>query len=155
MTADSPGSREHTGGSRGASNSERSQVHQKLGHLQEHTSNHITDDHDQWTEVGGRAKVWKQKNKYNKDDNSNSSKVHDKWNRAGTRSSGGYHSNNNQNDNCDIFGNSNGDRAERNAHRGVDSNTKTNDDSTTSYTCKTGFIQVQYMCDSGRGFNIA
>jgi hypothetical protein len=80
---------------------------------------------------GVRAKGGKQKNKYNKDDNRNSSKVHDQWNRAGTRSSGGYYSNDNQNDNHDSSRNSNGDRAVRNADRGVDSNTKTNDDVTT------------------------
>jgi hypothetical protein len=57
------GSRGHTGGSRGASENEREQVHQEQGHLQEHTSNHNTDDHDQWTEVGGRAKGGNRKNK--------------------------------------------------------------------------------------------
>jgi hypothetical protein len=149
------GSRGHTGGSRGASENEREQVHQEQGNLQEDTSNHKTDNHDQWTEVGGRAKGGEQKNKYNKDDNSNISKVHDQWNRDGTRSSGGYHSNDNQNCNRDIFGNINGDRAGRNADRGVESNTKTNNDVTTSYTYKTGFIEVRYMWGSGRGFNIA
>jgi hypothetical protein len=124
-------------------------------HLQEHTRNHNTDDHDQWTDVGGRAKGGKQKNKYNKDNNSKSRKVQDQLNRSGTRWSGGYHSNDNQNDNREIFGNSNGDRAGRKADRGVDSNTKTNDDVMMSYTCKTGFIEVRYMCGSWRGFNIA
>jgi hypothetical protein len=60
---------------------------------------------------GADQRVGNRKNKYNKDDNSNSSKVHNQWNRAGTRSSSGYHSNDNQNDNRDIFRNINGDRS--------------------------------------------
>jgi hypothetical protein len=85
----------------------------------------------------------RQKNKYNRDDDSNSSKVHDQWNKAGTRSISGYYSNDNQNDNRDSLGNSNGDRASRNADRDAYSNKKVNDDVTSSYTCKTGFIEVR------------
>jgi hypothetical protein len=45
-------------------------------------------------------------------------------------------------------------RLGQDAERGVEPNKKTNDEATT-YSCKTGFIEVRYMCRSRRGFNIA
>jgi hypothetical protein len=87
------GVRGHTGGSRGASENERVQGHFKQLHSQVPTGNHHTDDHEQWTKVGGRTKGGNQKDNF-KQDNSN---------RVGTRSGGVYCSSDNQKDNRGIF----------------------------------------------------
>jgi hypothetical protein len=132
--------RGETGGSRGTSENEREQGHLEQCHSQVHTGSHNTDEyHEQWTEVGGRTKGGNQKVNY-KQDNSN---------RVGTRSGSAYYSSENRS----IFGNSNGNRLGQDAERGVEPNKKTNDEATT-YSCKTVFIEVRYMCGSGRGFNI-
>jgi hypothetical protein len=135
------GVRGKTGGSHGTSENEREQGHLEQCHSQVHTGSHNTDeDHEHWTEVGGRTKGGNQKANFEQD---NSSIV-------GTRLGGAYYSS----DNRSIFGNINGNRLGQDAERGVELNKKTNDEATT-YSCKTGFIEVRYMCGSGRGFNIA
>jgi hypothetical protein len=69
--------------------------------------------------------------------------------------SGGYQSNDSQNDNHNSYGDSNGDRACQHTDRDAESNKKNNDDSMSFYTCKTGFIGVWFMYGRGRGFDIA
>jgi hypothetical protein len=133
--------RGQTVGSRGTSENEREQGHLEQCHSQVHTGIHNTDkDYKQWTEVGGITKGGNQKATYKQDNR----------NRVGTISGGAYYSS----DNNSIFGNSNGDRLGQDAERGVEPNKRTDNEATT-YSCKTGFMEVQYMCGSGRGFNIA
>jgi hypothetical protein len=135
------GVRGQTGGSHGTSENEREQGHLEQCHSQVHTGSHNTDeDHEQWTKVGGRTKGGNQKANY-KQDNSN---------RAGTRSGDTYY----LSDNRSIFGNSNGNRLGQDSERGIEPNKKTNDEAK-KYGCKTGFVEVRYMCGSRRGFNIA
>jgi hypothetical protein len=43
----------------------------------------------------GAEQMVRDRNNYTRNDNSNSSKVHDQWNKVGTRSNGGYQSNDN------------------------------------------------------------
>jgi hypothetical protein len=123
----------------GTSENEREQRHLEQCHSQVHNGSPNTDeDQEQWTEVGGRTKGGNQKANY-KDSN-----------RVGTRSGGAYYSSDNRN----IFGKGNGNRLGQDVERGVEPNKKTNEEATT-YSCKTGFIEVRIMCGSGRGFNIA
>jgi hypothetical protein len=112
-TTEGHGVRGQTGSSHGTSENEREQGYLEQCHSQGHTGYRNTDeDHEQWTEVGGRTKGDNQKSNY-KQDNSN---------RVGTRSDGAYYSS----DNRSIFGNSNGNRLGQDAERGVDPNTTTN-----------------------------
>jgi hypothetical protein len=134
------GVRGQTDGSHGTRENEREQGQLEQCHSQVHTGIHITDeDQKQWTEVGGRTTSGNQKANYNQDNS----------NRFGTRSGGDYYSS----DNRSIFGKSNGNRLGQDAERSAEPNKKTNDEATT-YSCKTGFIEVRYMCGSWRGFNI-
>jgi hypothetical protein len=144
-TTEGHGVRGQTCSFHGTSENEREQGHLEQCHSQGHTGNRNTDeDHEQWTEVGGRTKGGNQKANY-KQDNSN---------RVGTRSGGAYYSS----DNHSIFGNRNGNRLGHNAERGVDPNTTTNTttgDGMEHYSVNVGYVDVRFMCGKGKGFNVA
>jgi hypothetical protein len=144
-TTEGHGVRGQTDGSHDTSENKREQGYLEQCHLQGQTGNRNTDeDHEQWTEVGGRTKGGTQKTNY-KQDNSN---------RVGTRSGGAYYSS----DNHSIFGNSNGNRLGQYAERGVDPNTTTNTTTTDGmehYSVNVGYVDVIFMCGNGKGFNVA
>jgi hypothetical protein len=106
--------RVNTGGSRGANENNGEHLQQEQDKKQDHHGKYSNEEHDQWTEVGGRANGDRPKANYNRNDNRDSNKVHDQWTKVGSRVNGGYHSNDNQNDNHgsngDINGDSNGNR---------------------------------------------
>jgi hypothetical protein len=147
--------RVNKGSSRGANENEREHLHQEQPKKLDYHSKHSNEAHGQWTEVGGRASGGRSKANDNQNDNHDSNEVQNQWNKVGSRANGGYKSNNNQNDNRDSNGDSNGGRACRNDNHDEHKNKKDTDDGMPAYTCKMIFIEVRFMCSSGRGFNIA
>jgi hypothetical protein len=130
------GDRGKTGSPHVANETEREHRHLEQGHSQGQTGYSNTDEaREQWTEVGGRTKE-------------NQSNI----NGVGTRPGGAYHSS----DNHSIFRNINGNIFGQDAARGP--NLKTNStpaDGMEHYRVNVGYVNVQFMCGNGKGFNVA
>jgi hypothetical protein len=147
--------RGNKGSSRGVNENDREHLQQEQDKKQGHHSKHSNEVHDRWKEVGARANGGRSKANYNQTDNRDSNEVRDHWTKVGSRANGGYQSNDNKNGNRDSNGESNGDRACLNDNRDECKNTKYTDVVMSAYTCKTGFVEVCFVCGSGKGFNIA